>query len=238
MRSARGNRWPSGSNRNRRKLALLVERDGLAQALLIVTAASVGVGEVAATYAGTHEPGTPRLPDLRQSIRTGLLARNAGDGSTRDRGTKNLLLAGMLLGLGAAWLIARYAPSLRTAADSRAAEVTGMIIALAGVGVRSWGIATLGRYFQREVIIEPGQTVITEGPYRWIRHPAYAGNLLTVFGIGLMLGSWVGALAAALIAFVALLPRLRVEERALLEAFGEDYRAYGAETPRLMPGIW
>ena len=179
-----------------------------------------------------------RSATLRRSIDAALLARNVGDAPTQDRHTKRLLLGGMLAGLAVAWLIAKHAPALRAAANTWATLALGMAVALAGIGLRMWGVMTLGRHFQREVVIEADQTLITAGPYRWVRHPAYAGNLLTVFGFGLMLGSWVGAAVGAMIAFVALLPRVRVEEQALSGAFGDRYTAYAAATARLVPGLW
>jgi protein-S-isoprenylcysteine O-methyltransferase Ste14 len=222
-------------------MPLLVESSNSAEALLVIAGLLVGVGEVAATYVGARagaETGHGRLATLRQSLETGLLARNTGDAPTADRGTKWLLLGGMLGGLAIAWLIAARLPTLRAGANSWATLVVGMLVLVAGVGLRAWGVATLGRFFQREVVVERGQTLITTGPYASIRHPAYTGNLLTIFGFGLMLGSWVGAAAGVLVAFGALLPRLRVEERALSDAFGSDYRAYAAATARLAPGVW
>ncbi len=114
----------------------------------------------------------------------------------------------------------------------------GVAIALVGIALRAWGVKTLGRYFQREVVIEQGQTIIRPFPYRWIRHPAYAGNLLMLFGLGVALGSWIGAALGTLIALVARLPRIRVEEGALHDAFGEPFSAYAARTARIIPGLW
>lgn len=222
-------------------MSLLVQESTVAQDLLIVTAVLLTVGEITATYIGNRVPGATgrrRLATLRQSADRVLLTRNIGDAPPQDRNTKRVLIGGMFAGLAVAWLIAAGAPALRAGANSRPALVLGMAIALAGIGVRGWGVATLGRYFQREVVIEAGQTLVTTGPYRWVRNPAYAGSLLTIFGVALMFGSWVGAAAGTLIAFLALLPRLRVEEAALTGAFGDAYRAYAARTARLIPGLW
>jgi protein-S-isoprenylcysteine O-methyltransferase len=76
------------------------------------------------------------------------------------------------------------------------------------------------------------------GPYRWLRHPAYAGTLITYFGYGLAIGSWVGALVFAAVVAAAYVPRIRVEEAELTRALGDSYRAYARETARLVPGLW
>lgn len=87
-------------------------------------------------------------------------------------------------------------------------------------------------------MIEQGQQLVRDGPYRRLRHPAYTGNLLTVLGFGLAFGSWLGALVGLAIALAAHLPRIRVEEHALERAFGASYAAYESETARLVPGLW
>ncbi|MCW3476911.1 methyltransferase family protein [Limobrevibacterium gyesilva] len=82
-----------------------------------------------------------------------------------------------------------------------------------------------------------GQTVISSGPYRYVRHPMYAGAILFFLGTPLLLGSWYGlALVPALIALIAL--RAVLEER-MLSAELEGYAAYAARVRyRLIPLIW
>ena len=53
-----------------------------------------------------------------------------------------------------------------------------------GLALRVWAIATLGGAFRTTVEVEPGQTVVSSGPYVWVRHPSYAGLLLIVAGFG------------------------------------------------------
>jgi protein-S-isoprenylcysteine O-methyltransferase Ste14 len=105
---------------------------------------------------------------------------------------------------------------------------------LAGAALRDWAIVTLGRFFRREVTIEPGQRLIRRGPYRVARHPSYTGLLVVCAGYGLAFGSWVGAAVGLLLMALGLLPRIRVEERALAGEFGGEYADYA----RLVPGVW
>lgn len=53
---------------------------------------------------------------------------------------------------------------------SRRCLVSGIIVTGLGVALRQWAIATLGGFFVGHVLIQPGQTVVSSGPYRWMRH--------------------------------------------------------------------
>jgi protein-S-isoprenylcysteine O-methyltransferase Ste14 len=114
----------------------------------------------------------------------------------------------------------------------------GTVIAWFGELLRWWCFATLGRYFTIVVKISDDQPVVDRGPYRVLRHPSYAGLLLAVLGVGLMLGNWVSTLGAVVLTLIALVYRLRIEERALTEALGERYREFAASRARLIPYVW
>jgi protein-S-isoprenylcysteine O-methyltransferase Ste14 len=157
---------------------------------------------------------------------------------SRDRGTKHILVYAMLAGLLGGAVLVRYFPSLRVGADDWSTYAIGLVILLLGIGLRVWAVWSLGRYFRREITIEPGQTVHTSGPYRFIRHPAYLGDLLIVFGFVLAWGSWIVAAAAVGVALLGHLPRIRVEEATLREALGEPYERYASRHARLLPGVW
>jgi protein-S-isoprenylcysteine O-methyltransferase len=104
--------------------------------------------------------------------------------------------------------------------------------------LRDWAILTLGWYFRREVTIEPGQALVRRGPYRLLRHPSYTGILLVFAGLGLALGTWVSAAVTLVSMFLGLLPRVRVEERGLAQAFSADYADYAKSTARVLPYVW
>jgi protein-S-isoprenylcysteine O-methyltransferase Ste14 len=144
----------------------------------------------------------------------------------------------MVAGFVAAWLAARYVPGADLPSSDWVWVILGVLIMLAGFTLRVGSIVVLGRFFRRDVTIEAAQTVIRRGPYRYIRHPAYAGNLLVALGFGLALANWLSIAALVALPFLGLLPRIRVEEAALESALGEPYRAYEADTARLVPGLW
>jgi len=89
----------------------------------------------------------------------------------------------------------------------------GLVILTGGFVIRAWAMLKLGRFFSRVVEIENGHQLITDGPYRWFRHPAYTGMVTIFLGLNLSLGSWVGALAGFSIVLAAAYYRIRVEEK-------------------------
>jgi protein-S-isoprenylcysteine O-methyltransferase Ste14 len=80
--------------------------------------------------------------------------------------------------------------------------------------------------------------VITTGPYRFIRHPSYAGLILVVMAVGLLIGNWWAFACLTLAMAGALVYRIGIEERAMLQNVGGGYLAYAATHKRLVPFIW
>jgi protein-S-isoprenylcysteine O-methyltransferase Ste14 len=220
-------------------VSLLISEDALARSLLYATIAGAVVTETVATYVGQKRSETRRggLRTFGESLVATTLGRSSG-GESADRGTKRLVIWSAAIGLAAGLLIAIHFPSLRFGANTWATFALAIAIAWLGIGLRVWAVWSLGRFFQREVMIQAGHVVWRGGPYRWLRHPAYAGSLLMYFGFGLAFGSWVSAFVVAGILGFALSRRIRVEEAELSRALGEPYRAYARETARLVPGVW
>ncbi|MCL4562420.1 MAG: isoprenylcysteine carboxylmethyltransferase family protein [Chloroflexi bacterium] len=116
-------------------------------------------------------------------------------------------------------------------------QIAGIALIWAGIFLREWSIFLLGPSFSIVVQVKSNQKLITTGPYRWMRHPSYTGSILTLAGIGLGVGTWVGAVLAIAIAIVGYSYRVRVEERVMLEAFGQEYLEYMHHTGRFVPWI-
>jgi protein-S-isoprenylcysteine O-methyltransferase len=114
-------------------------------------------------------------------------------------------------------------------------EMSGICLSVLGLALRWHAIIYLGRFFTVNVAIVADQRVIDSGPYRFIRHPSYAGSLLVVLGLGLCIGNIASLLIMMVCSLAGCLRRIRVEEEALLEAFGGQYRAYLQRTRRLIP---
>lgn len=112
-------------------------------------------------------------------------------------------------------------------------------IALAGgLLVTIWAMRT-NPFFSSVARVqrERGQYIVKGGPYRWVRHPGYAGLIVAVLASGIALGSWIATLVAVP-CVVLLLRRTLTEDSMMTRAF-VDYRIYSlAVSARLIPGIW
>ncbi len=84
---------------------------------------------------------------------------------------------------------------------------------------------------------ERGHRVVTNGPYRFLRHPTYVGAILFTWGGPLLLGSW-WALIPGTIAVIAFVVRTYLEDRTL-QAELPGYQEYTQQVRyRLLPGVW
>jgi protein-S-isoprenylcysteine O-methyltransferase Ste14 len=113
----------------------------------------------------------------------------------------------------------------------------GILMMLLGIVVREWAVLTLRRYFSFQVRVLVDHKVVDTGPYRAVRHPAYAGSILTMVGLGIALRSWAAPLVILAFCGVAYGYRIAVEEKTMLKELGEDYARYMAKTKRLIPLI-
>jgi protein-S-isoprenylcysteine O-methyltransferase Ste14 len=114
----------------------------------------------------------------------------------------------------------------------------GISLLVTGVAIRWTAIYTLGTYFTGTVVIKDDHRLIRTGLYRHLRHPAYTGALIAHLGLGLSFLNWFSLALSILPFLVAAMYRIHVEEQALAEAFGEEYRAYSQETKRLVPKLY
>ena len=114
----------------------------------------------------------------------------------------------------------------------------GLVLMIAGVLLRWWSVATLGRFFTVNVAIRPDHKVVDWGPYRYVRHPAYTAVLLVHVGASLCLANVLSVVALTVPLMVVLVYRMRVEEDVLLAGLGQAYRDYMTRTKRLIPGMY
>jgi protein-S-isoprenylcysteine O-methyltransferase Ste14 len=167
-------------------------------------------------------------------VEVGVRVREAVQGrgdAARDRGTRALIAVSLVAAIVAAF--AAGGPALPAPLPA-----AGVVVMWAGLAVRVWSIAALGRAFRTTVEVEPGQSVVSRGPYRWVRHPAYTGLVLIVGGLGAARGGWLSLAAGLLLPLPAIVWRIRVEELELDRVLGEGYRAYRAGRARLIPRVW
>ncbi len=114
----------------------------------------------------------------------------------------------------------------------------GIAIFLLGSGIRIAARRALGRNFSAVISTTRDQQLVTSGPYRVVRHPAYVGSILVCLGTAVALGSWIGALVMLAAVVPAVLLRISREEAQLRAHFGTPYDEYARRTKRLVPGVW
>jgi protein-S-isoprenylcysteine O-methyltransferase Ste14 len=140
------------------------------------------------------------------------------------------------LGIVAVLVGGYLAPTEWTGTLRVGALAAGAALAVAGVALFAWGAATLGRLFSIWVAPRPAGHLVTGGPYRLVRHPVCAGQVLFAFGYALLRGS-IPAVALALLYLAVVLLKVTREE-AWLRATYPDYAGFAARTRRrLIPGL-
>lgn len=152
-----------------------------------------------------------------------------------ERRSKYLMLAGIVAGMVGGVLIS---PPARQAwlAPFIWSQYLGVGTILLGLLGRIFVIRWYGPGFSVEVH-EP-EALHTEGPYRWIRHPAYAAELLIFVGVALAYHHPLLSSLAVVLPTAGLLYRIRVEEQLLRSSFGARYGDYVRRTKRLIPFLF
>jgi protein-S-isoprenylcysteine O-methyltransferase Ste14 len=117
-------------------------------------------------------------------------------------------------------------------------QLSGLGLMFAGITLRWTAVHALGVFFTGRVQIREGHTLIRNGLYSRLRHPAYAGSLLAYFGLGLAFSNW-WTLACSLLPYlIAIGYRIHVEEAVLQETFGPAYAQYARTTKRIVPCVY
>ena len=163
---------------------------------------------------------------------------NGKDIKVHDRSSGVVLLVCIWLGIYLSINITFAARSFSIPWHRTLLFAIGIVLMLAGVAFRWYSIRILGKYFTRQVAIQPGQTVVENGPYRLIRHPSYSGALITIFGLGLAFTNWLSLIVVMVITFIGYSYRVSVEEKILVNALGEAYRQYMQRTKRFVPFLY
>jgi protein-S-isoprenylcysteine O-methyltransferase Ste14 len=115
---------------------------------------------------------------------------------------------------------------------------SGLLVIILGMIIRFYSIVSLGRLFTVDVTIRNNHKIKQDGVYRFIRHPSYLGSLVSFLGFGISLNNWISLLIITIMVTIAMLNRIRIEERLLLEQFGPEYSKYMKKTYRLIPWIY
>ncbi|HEX2998517.1 MAG TPA: isoprenylcysteine carboxylmethyltransferase family protein [Oculatellaceae cyanobacterium] len=117
-------------------------------------------------------------------------------------------------------------------------QVVGLTFVVVGVVLNVWARLFIRSMYSGHLEVLSGHRLISSGPYHYVRHPSYAGFLLTALGIAVGYGSAIGMIAVPLLLLPGLAYRIRIEESLLQDHFGEEFRAYARQVRKLIPGIW
>ncbi len=117
-------------------------------------------------------------------------------------------------------------------------QLLALSLFLTGLAVRGYALITLGRFFSTCIVLQQEHELITTGPYRLIRHPAYTGLLCAFAAAGLAMGDGLALLCLCLPITYILIQRINVEEQCLLGYFGNAYQRYQQHTKKLLPWLY
>jgi protein-S-isoprenylcysteine O-methyltransferase Ste14 len=167
-------------------------------------------------------------------------ARKAKVKASRRDARELILLGVSLTGLGIIPIIYVFAGFPAAANRSFVPLIAwlGIIPALGSLWLFWRTHRELGRNWSVSLEVRDKHELITRGVYRYVRHPMYSAFFLWAVAQFLLLPNWVAGISG-LIGFGILYSfRIGREEQLMLEAFGEQYRAYMARTARIVPWIY
>lgn len=157
--------------------------------------------------------------------------RDVVRGKTQELLTFRLfMLGGMLMFAGGVWeFFHRGTPFIWWQ------YALGLGVALASFAIRRAAIRALGRFWSLHVEMRDGHEFVSSGPFAWMRHPTYFSMILELAGPAILCSAWWTFGTVMLIFIPTLILRLRLEEAALVEKFGDAYRQYQQSTPLIFP---
>jgi protein-S-isoprenylcysteine O-methyltransferase Ste14 len=154
-------------------------------------------------------------------------------GLSRAANVVPLTLAVVLMALPNLW---HGWPSAVIVPRSLALYWAGVAVLITGLGFSVAARRFLGANWSGTVTLKQGHELIRNGPYRFVRHPIYTGILLGFIGSAISLDEIRGVVAVGLV-IVAFLIKIRLEERWMIETFGDAYRHYRTEVRALIPFV-
>jgi protein-S-isoprenylcysteine O-methyltransferase Ste14 len=116
--------------------------------------------------------------------------------------------------------------------------IISVIMMIIRLLLKLWASKTLGDYWSPHIEIKENHKLIKDGPYKYIRHPAYLGTIIDIIAVALFLNSYYTLLLILLIRFSMVLIRIKIEEKILTDYFGEEYINYKKTTWALVPKIF
>ncbi len=200
-----------------------------------------GIGDVQGFMTHVARLAYVFLSILLQALVVIRLPQVGGDrqgGGDIDRQQRLILMLIQLLSL-AIVIVAPYSDrrAIAVLAGMDFLRYIGLVLFSLGFLGMHWAEFHLDKQFSVHVTIQEGHELITDGPYRYLRHPRYLGIMLFTMGIALIYRSWLALILVALFTLV-LIWRIQGEEALLHQEFGPDWEAYARRSWRLIPLVY
>jgi protein-S-isoprenylcysteine O-methyltransferase Ste14 len=112
----------------------------------------------------------------------------------------------------------------------------GVAFGVLGASLLTWTFRNLGKNITDTVVTRKEHSLVTTGPYRWVRHPFYVSFALLVLATSLVTANWF-ILVSLSVVLLLLVIRTNKEEEKLIERFGDEYRNYMEQTGRFWPRL-
>ena len=166
-----------------------------------------------------------------------LLSKRSKSDTVKNRGDKRSLLLlwvviPVFLGIG------MFIPLYHIWQVIDLPVMAGIVVAIIGFIIRWTAIVQLGKLFTVDVSIANRHTLKSSGLYKRVRHPSYSGLLLIIAGIAFCLNNLFSLVVILVPVFLAINYRIRIEEKILMEEFGEQYANYKKRVASIIPWIY
>src|SRR5690606_15312112 len=111
----------------------------------------------------------------------------------------------------------------------------GIACAVISLMIRRRAIAALGRFWSLHVEMREEHQLVKDGPFRWVRHPTYLSMFFELLAMVFILNSYYALILVVAVFIPALIVRIRLEEKELINKFGDSYLDYMKSTPAVFP---
>lgn len=113
-----------------------------------------------------------------------------------------------------------------------------ILVAVGSIWFVMWGIRVLGKQWSVGARLIEGHKLVTEGPFRLVRNPIYAGMFGLLLATGLAVSHWIGLLIAIVVYTIGTVIRVRSEQKLLREQFGAEFDSYARRVPAMIPFLF
>lgn len=166
-----------------------------------------------------------------------LKKKPAGEGETKREPASRAGIALQMVSFALVWMLQRRLPRAgeSLAPIEIALDLIGPILSFASVWFGLSAVRTLGRQWSYTARLVENHNLVTEGPYRIVRHPIYTGMLGKLLATNFAFGHWIGLPVAGTVYLIGTVIRVRSEEKLLRGAFGQEFEEYARHVPAFIP---